>query len=324
MEATRKSSCPAWTATCHKCDKKVACKGKPKSTNTVTAVAKEEEAEVNTISSARFCSMGVCQVRTKGQSKGVVQVPHWLYNQVRGWIKAPPSKHPVVEVNVRLCGDGYGAAGVPMPGGVRVSEIEQWVDIVQAPFSGVSDSGAQTTCSGMSLVRALGLGQKDLIPVTMTLNTAVEAEMLILGALFIEVMGRAEDGEMFLSKQLCYIARGLKTLYLSQGACKDLGLIAENFPKSGSCNKAMVGAVRTEVKRVSVGKMRGIEDGPEEFEAFGLENNPCKPVPTKERDTSTPITRQDPHGGEQSPAGGADMEPLQVQCLQSVWDTGTP
>merc|ERR1711895_430033 len=106
--------------------------------------------------------------------QGFVAVPHCVHNQVRGWIKASPSKHPVVDVNVRLCGDGYGAAGVCMPGGTKVSDNKQIVNIVQAPFSGLADTGAQTTCAGMSLVRALGLEQKDLIPVSMTLNTAVD------------------------------------------------------------------------------------------------------------------------------------------------------
>ena len=79
----------------------------------------------------------------------------WYDNQVRGWIK-PPSGHPVADVNIRLCGDGYGAAGLRIPGGDEKSENTMWVNIVQAPYSGVADSGAQTTCAGMSLVRALG------------------------------------------------------------------------------------------------------------------------------------------------------------------------
>ena len=282
-EAVRKSSCPAWNATCHKCERKghfkVTCKGKPKSTSTVTAAGrdKQEDGEVGTISSG-FCSMGVCQVRSKGRTKGVVEVPHWLYNQVRGWVKTPPSKHPVVEVNVRLCGDGYGAAGVSVPGGARVSDNTQIVNIIQAPFSGLADTGAQTTCAGMSLVRALGLEQKDMMPVSMTLNTAVEAEMLILGAIFIEVVGKAENGELFVSKQLCYIARGLKTLYLSQAACKDLGLIDQKFPRVGSSSsKALVGAVKTQEDRVSVGKTVDMGEEIEELADFGRENSPCKP-----------------------------------------------
>ena len=110
-------------------------------------------------------------------------------------------------MNVRLCGDGYGAAGVCMPGGAKVSDNKQVVNVVQAPFSGLADTGAQTTCAGMSLVRALRLEQRDLMRVSMSLNTAVDSEMLILGALFIEVVGKAEDGQLFVSKQLCYIAR---------------------------------------------------------------------------------------------------------------------
>ena len=282
-EAARKQSCPAWNATCHKCERKghfrVSCKSKPKSTSAVSAgsKAKKEEGEVCSISSANFCSMGVCQVKSTGRDKGVVEVPHWLYNQVRGWVRAPPSKHPVVDVNVRLCGDGYGAAGVCMPGGAKVSDNEQLVNIIQAPFSGLADTGAQTTCGGMSLVRALRLEQKDLMPVTMTLNTAVEAEMLILGALFIEVVGKAEDGTLFVSKQLCYIARGLKTLYLSQEACKDLGLISQDFPRVGSVNKALVGAVRTMDNRAAVGKTGDMGEEIEELADFGRENSPCKP-----------------------------------------------
>ena len=117
----------------------------------------------------------------------------------------------------------------------------------------------------MSLVRALGLEKKDLIPVSMLLNTAVEAKMLILGALFIEVVGMAENGDLFVSKQLCYVAKGLRTLYLSQGACKDLGLVDKNFPKIGSSSKAMVVALKTVEKRVSVGKVMDLGEEMEEF-----------------------------------------------------------
>ena len=52
----------------------MACKGKSKSTSSVSAASKtkEEEGEVGTISSAAFCSMGICQVKSKGRDQGVV------------------------------------------------------------------------------------------------------------------------------------------------------------------------------------------------------------------------------------------------------------
>ena len=92
-------------------------------------LGKEEEGEVSSISPVNFCSMGICQIQSKGRNKGRVEVSHRLYNQVRGWVKAPPSKHPVVDVNKRLCGDSYGAAGGSLPGGAKVSDNEWLVGI---------------------------------------------------------------------------------------------------------------------------------------------------------------------------------------------------
>ena len=106
------------------------------------------------------------------------------------------------------------------------------------------------------------------------LNTAVVAEMLILGALLIELVGRAQNGDLFVWKQLCFIARGLKTLYLSQGACKDLRLIAENLPKIGSNRKVTLGTVRTGEDRVSVGKVANTGDEMEKFADIFGERSP--------------------------------------------------
>ena len=77
---------------------------------------KEKEGEVSSISSVNLCSMGICQIQTKGRNKGRVEVSHRLYNQLRGLVKAPPFKHPVVDEKTRLCGDRYGAAGGSLPG----------------------------------------------------------------------------------------------------------------------------------------------------------------------------------------------------------------
>ena len=63
----------------------------------------------------------------------------------------------------------------------------------------------------------------------------------------------------------CYVAKGLRTLNLSQGACKDLGLVDKNFPKIGSSSKAMVVALKTVENRVSVGKVMDLGEEMEEF-----------------------------------------------------------
>ena len=39
----------------------------------------------------------------------------------------------------------------------------------------------------------------------MAVNTAVESSMLIIGALFIEILGKGPDGTLYFSQQMCYI-----------------------------------------------------------------------------------------------------------------------
>ena len=82
----------------------------------------------------------------------------------------------------------------------------------------------------MSLVRALGLEKKDLIPVSMLLNTAVEAKMLILGALFIEVVGMAENGDLFVSKQLLLCGKRSKNTKPVSGSLQRPGFSGQKFP----------------------------------------------------------------------------------------------
>ena len=94
---------------------------------------------------SNFCSYGVCNVMEE-QGKKKVKLPHWLHNQMKGWIKSSPRSHPSINVNVRLCSDGYGAAGIKMPATHR-----------QAPYRGLTDTGAMTTCAGMGMMRAIGL-----------------------------------------------------------------------------------------------------------------------------------------------------------------------
>ena len=271
-ESTRKAKCPAWSAKCHKCGKVghfiSRCKGKPKQASTAQVKVIKEEAEVSIIQST-FCSYGVCQVRGTVDRKSV-QVPHWLHDQVKGWRKSSPMNHPWVNINVKLCSDGYEAAGIAMP----VEDRQK-----QTPHRGLTDTGAQTTCAGMGLVRALGLMESDLVPVSMGLNTAVNSKMIILGALFVEIYQQDEYGATWKSKQLCYIARGLNTVYLSQSACIDLAIVPTHFPKVGGCAGSRIGGVNTTDKRTKevVGKMMtgGSEDMSHKFE-----EGPCQPDET--------------------------------------------
>ena len=58
----------------------------------------------------------------------------------------------------------------------------------------------------------------------------------ILGAVFI-VISRAiaRSGEEKETKQLLYVAKGARQLYLSKVAARDLGLVSVNFPQVADC-----------------------------------------------------------------------------------------
>ena len=54
--------------------------------------------------------------------------------------------------------------------------------------------------------------------------------MEVLGAVFLEIKAKSSCGKWVESRQLCYVARGLKVLYLSKEACVDLQYIGKLFP----------------------------------------------------------------------------------------------
>ena len=181
----------------------------------------------------------------------------------------------MVEVNVRLCEEGYAAVGVDMPGREVIKQITS---------IGLTDSGAQATCAGLRLVRNLGYSVSDLIPVSLGLETATVSAITILGALLVEISARDSLGNVWTTKQLCYICRGLTSLFLSQDACGDLGIIPRDFPTIGSCRKPGVGTVQA-------GVGHSVDGAPEDV-THTLEEGSCRP--DEEGRCSCPIRQPPP------------------------------
>ena len=50
----------------------------------------------------------------------------------------------------------------------------------------------------------------------------------------VEFSGKSGKGKMKTSKQLCYVAHDIDSVYLSRSACIDLGLIGDDFPTIGA------------------------------------------------------------------------------------------
>ena len=133
--------------------------------------------------------------------------------------------HPLINLSVSLAIDGYKGAHVKVPRRYSADKNVQ--------YRALADTGAQVTCCVMDLVRKPCLSRKDLIGERMSINTASSASMEVLGAVFLMIKSRFASGELFESKQLCYVARGLKELFLSKEACIDMQCMGEKFPVVG-------------------------------------------------------------------------------------------
>ena len=79
----------------------------------------------------------------------------------------------------------------------------------------------------MDFVHRIGVKKSELIPV----SQYGSARLDLIGGLFLDVSIILANGEVRRSSQMCYIAHGVKKILLSKSACKDLGIIRENFPE---------------------------------------------------------------------------------------------
>ena len=84
--------------------------------------------------------------------------------------------------------------------------------------------------AGINLVHQLGITKRELIPVSQRISGANGGLLPLLGGLLLEISGTDSNGSIKMSKQLVYISEGVTRLLQSKRACKDLEILAENFP----------------------------------------------------------------------------------------------
>ena len=209
---TRESKCKAFNATCRRCSKvghyESCCR------------SKGEEGKQNSITQVgSFCEISI----SNKNGRDIRSLPHYVHDRFKGWVARPPAPHPMVPTTVSLCASGYMELQLPTP---RVTSKS--VDM-----QGMTDSGAQMTVAGLNLVHSLGITRRELIPLATKVNAANNSGLGLLGGILITIAGKDKTGSMRKSNQLCYISDVVSTLYLSEQACEDLGIIEEDFPNIG-------------------------------------------------------------------------------------------
>ena len=94
--------------------------------------------------------------------------------------------------------------------------------------AGVADTGASVLCSGLNLMRQLGLQEKNLIKTGTIIMAANEEKLDVLG--YIPVTVEVVNHPNKESTQALYITRQLKALFISRTCLQELGCLPRSWP----------------------------------------------------------------------------------------------
>ncbi len=94
---------------------------------------------------------------------------------------------------------------------------------------GLADTGAQVCTAGPTFLATFNIDVSFLVPTKMGVKGMTQAQVTILGALFVEISSSGRN-----TRQVVYIASEARSLILSEKALMDLGVIPHNFPTAGT------------------------------------------------------------------------------------------
>lgn len=100
----------------------------------------------------------------------------------------------------------------------------------------IPDTGCQSCLAGLNFFNRLGISKSQLIPVDIVMAAANRSRISIVGAALISFSGIGPNGNTFRTKQIVYATDATDRVYLSEEACKQLGLIPLDFPMIGEAS----------------------------------------------------------------------------------------
>ena len=219
----REQKCKAYKAKCENCHFvghfKVACRKKKMTSNTATLSSNNEQEHISQ-NVGPFCNLS----NSMKKGKLMRTLPHHTYEMFKGWVQRRPEPHPVTSVTMSLCDSAYRELSLPTP---RVTNK-------QHKQASLPDTGAQMVVAGVAQLHKLGVTKKELIPLSNGIRSADNSGLVLLGGILVNITGKCTDDSLITTRQLCYIAEGIDCLFLSRQACKELGIIGEDFPRVGA------------------------------------------------------------------------------------------
>ena len=178
-------------------------------------------------------------------------IPHHIYDaNIKKWIKKSPKPSPTLEVSVSLDREAYKQLKLNMP------------DLNKKPSAGHArnriatvDTGAQLTVINVQELHVLGIKLNSIFPLTTSVSTVTKSSIDLLGGIFLKFSVCDPTTKIVRhTKQLCYVSKNVKGIYLSEEACEALGCISQNFPSVGSCNSLNVSEKTSGCQNTGVGR----------------------------------------------------------------------
>ena len=83
-----------------------------------------------------------------------------------------------------------------------------------------------------------------LFPVSSGIKAANSEGLKLVGGLLITVSATGPDGNTRSGSHMCNVSETVTRLFLSKAACRDLGIIGDNFPEVGSSDFPVSGPAR--------------------------------------------------------------------------------
>ena len=241
--ATWREHCPAKAQKCNECGKvghfAAVCRSKDKGKK-ANAVESEDQGDSGTnaienefgylfafdVMEKKVAKKARQRLNRRSEISEIKALPHLVWDDEE-WKLKSDQQVPMVNIKYKLCWDGYAKAGFKAPTQkVRPKQRGPLVGTVSA----MADTGCSTMVAGIEFIKNIGLTTEDLVPVRTVVKAANKTRIEIIGAVIVEIRLNS-PGMDRLAKQIVYISPMAARPYLNLGACKQLGLVPESFPK---------------------------------------------------------------------------------------------
>ena len=230
----RKQECSAYGHICQHCGRanhlEVTCQSKDRPLIRKPPNMNDTSRQAENAAFDALCSLSSS---SENQSIHGISLDHHLYSHLNDrWIRRASQPQPFVALAITIHPDDYIALG--------------FKSVIHQPKSmhlrAMADTGCQSCLASMSIIRRLGLSEKDLISVTTRMHAANNSGIPILGAAILRFSGKSKPGQHLETRQIVYVTTDSDKLFLSRETCEALGMISGHFPTVGEAIPTHMGS----------------------------------------------------------------------------------